>query len=93
MRPKLSIIRNFHSRPATIGAIISGYRKTVRQISDLRRQGGEQQGHAQAEGELEGDHHQGVGQGAPACAHERLGGEGPDVVVQADEVAGAAGHG
>ena len=24
MRPKLSIIRNFHSRPATIGAIMSG---------------------------------------------------------------------
>ena len=28
--PKLSMSRNRHSRPATIGAIINGYRKMVR---------------------------------------------------------------
>ena len=41
------------------GAIISGYRNMVRQTCGFPAEGREQQGHAEAENELEGHHHRG----------------------------------
>ena len=89
--PKLSMSRNRQSRPATIGAIMSGYMKIVRNTRRALPERGEEQRDREAERELERHDDERVDDGAHRRVLERLRRERGRVVREADEGARAAG--